>query len=205
MKKKLGYRFIKRSFDICASFLALIILSPLMIIIGILVSCTSKGGPFYLDKRYGKDKKIINVIKFRSMKKDNRSLEEVLGKELYIEYCKNFKLNGDPRVTKLGKILRKTSLDELPQLFNIFIGNMSIVGPRPIATKEFEYLWKDKDIIFSMRPGLTGMWAVNGRSALKSYDTRVNLEVSYIKKASILLDIKIIFMTIDAVLKHKTS
>lgn len=193
--KKKGYRFIKRAFDICLSFLLLIILLPLMIILGIITVCTSRGPVFFLDERYGKNKRIIKVIKFRSMFKDCRPIEEILTPKEYKEYIKSFKLRDDPRTTKWGKIMRKTSLDELPQLLNILKGDMSFVGPRPIVTKEYEMLWNNREVIFDVRPGLTGYWAVNGRSSITDYSKRVDLECYYVINRSLKLDTQILFKT----------
>lgn len=205
MKKdnKHFYSFTKRLFDILFSILLLIILLPLFIILSILVKITSKGPIFYLDNRLGKNKKILNVIKFRSMKLDSRSIEEILTEEQYKEYIKHFKLKDDPRTTKFGKFLRKTFLDELPQLLNILKGDMSFVGPRPIVNKEYEMYWRDNEAIFDVRPGLTGYWAVSGRSDIKEYQKRIDLECYYVSHRSIHLDVKILFKTIGVVFSGK--
>ena len=193
---------IKRFFDIFCSFLAIIVLSPILLILIILVPLTSKGSPFYLDERYGKNKKTIRVIKFRSMKSDARPVIEILTQEQYKEYIKTFKLKDDPRTTKFGKFLRKTSLDELPQLFNILKGDISFVGPRPIAKKEYEYLWDNDETIFKVRPGLTGYWAVNGRSNL-DYKERIKLEDYYVEHRSLWLDFKILVKTFFVAISGK--
>lgn len=197
---KKGYEFIKRCFDIISSFLAIIVLSPLLIIIGLIIVLTSKGGPIYFDYRLGKNRKTIRVAKFRSMRKDDRPIEEILTPEEYKEYLKEYKLDNDPRITKVGQFLRKTSLDELPQLFNILLGQMSVIGPRPIKQKEYDLLWQGHEEIFYIRPGLTGYWGANGRSNI-SYDERVKMEIYYVYHRSLKLDIKIFFKTIGAVLK----
>lgn len=201
-KNKILYLFIKRAFDIFVSFVCLIILSPFMLIVGVLVAITSNGGPFYLDYRFGKNKKIIKIIKFRSMKKDSRPVSEILSPDEYKEYIKTYKLEHDPRVTKFGKFIRKTSIDELPQLFNILKGDISFVGPRPIAIKEYDDLWKNNDFIFKIKPGLTGYWAVNGRSDT-TYIERIELERYYVMNRSIVLDIKIMFKTVIVVFSKK--
>jgi len=194
-KKDRGYRFIKRTFDISVSLFFLILLFPIMLIVGLITKCTSRGPIFYLDNRYGKNKRIIKVIKFRSMFQDCRPIEEILTPIEYKEYIKSFKLRDDPRTTKWGKIMRKTSLDELPQLINILKGDMSFVGPRPIVTKEYEMLWGNRELIFDVRPGLTGYWAVNGRSSILDYQHRVDLECYYVLNKSLGLDTKILFKT----------
>ncbi|MCQ2795939.1 MAG: sugar transferase [Bacilli bacterium] len=201
-KVKHLYCFIKRCFDIFCSFIAIIVLLPLLLILMVLVPLTSEGSPFYLDKRLGKNKKIIKVIKFRSMKNDARPVIEILSKEQYKEYIKTFKLENDPRTTKFGRFLRKTSLDELPQLFNILKGDLSFVGPRPIVEKEYEYLWNNDELIFKVRPGLTGYWAVNGRSNT-SYEDRVKQEDYYVLNRSLWLDFKILVKTVFVAISGK--
>ncbi|MCD7893365.1 MAG: sugar transferase [Erysipelotrichaceae bacterium] len=118
------------------------------------------------------------------------------------EWDANFKLENDPRITKVGNILRKTSLDELPQILNIFLGNMSIIGPRPVIDEEVELYGKDKDKFLSVKPGLTGYWAANGRSST-TYEERMEMELYYVENCSIWLDIKIFFKTIISVLKRE--
>lgn len=203
MKKKRGYYFFKRMFDIIFSFLGIGFLIPIFIIIGIIQVIMSGFPIFYLHKRVGKNQKIFNMIKFRSMKMDKRPIKEQLTKEQYEEYLATYKVTNDPRLTKFGKFLRKTSLDELPQLFNIFIGQMSFIGPRPVIKEELEKFKDQKDVVTSVKPGLTGYWAVNGRSEVTDYDERVKLEVYYVEHASIGLDIKIFFKTIGVVFSRR--
>ena len=141
--KERVYLFVKRCFDLFVSFLMIIILSPVLLLLALLVKCSSKGPVIYKHKRLGQYGRVINVYKFRSMKNDNRPLEEVLTEEQLEQYKTEFKIDNDPRVTKIGRFMRKTSLDELPQLFNVFIGNMSFVGPRPALPREvtqYDYL-----------------------------------------------------------------
>ncbi len=190
-------------FDIIFSFLGIGFLIPVFIIIGIIQVIMSGFPIFYLHKRVGKNQKIFNMIKFRSMKMDKRPIKEQLTKEQYEEYLATYKVTNDPRLTKFGKFLRKTSLDELPQLFNIFIGQMSFIGPRPVIKEELEKFKDQKDVVTSVKPGLTGYWAVNGRSEVTDYDERVKLEVYYVEHASIGLDIKIFFKTIGVVFSRK--
>lgn len=203
MKKKRGYYFFKRMFDIIFSFLGIGFLIPIFIIIGIIQVIMSGFPIFYLHKRVGKNQKIFNMIKFRSMKMDKRPIKEQLTKEQYEEYLATYKVTNDPRLTKFGKFLRKTSLDELPQLFNIFVGQMSFIGPRPVIKEELEKFKDQKDVVTSVKPGLTGYWAVNGRSEVTDYDERVKLEVYYVEHASIGLDIKIFFKTIGVVFSRR--
>ncbi|MCQ2752766.1 MAG: sugar transferase [Bacilli bacterium] len=203
-KRKLIYQLIKRLFDLFVALISLLILSPLLIIISLVIVLTSPGGPFYLDTRLGKNHKPFKVIKFRSMKKDDRPIEEILSPEDYKEYLKEYKLDNDPRITKVGKVLRKTSLDELPQLFNILFGQMSLIGPRPIKEKEYQLLWQGHEDLFYVKPGLTGYWGAHGRSNVR-YEERVKMEIYYVYHRSLALDIKIFFKTIVVVLSGKDA
>lgn len=201
------YAFLKRLEDITASLLAIIILFIPMLIIGLLVKLTSKGPMFFKDKRVGKGGKDITVLKFRSMYIDAESnIDKYLTEEQKIQWVRERKLDKDPRITKVGRFLRKTSLDELPQLFNIFKGDLSIVGPRPITRSELDdnYNEYQKNIILSARPGLTGYWQVSGRSNVDYLSgERQKLEIEYFTKRGFWFDIGIIFRTIPAVLKSK--
>ena len=200
MKSRLTYRFFKRFFDIFSSSIAIILLSPVFLILGIIVKCTSKGPVFYSHKRVGKNGKEIGVLKFRSMVKNADKLIENFSDEQKTEFQKCYKLENDPRVTKIGKFLRKTSLDELPQIFNIFTGSLSFVGPRPITQKETLRYKKDRDLLLSVKPGLTGLWAISGRSTLP-YEERIKLELKYVKECSLWFDAKIFFKTVIPVLR----
>lgn len=201
-KKKPLFDFIKRFFDIILSLTAILLLSWLFIILAILVKCSSKGPVFYGHSRVGKNGKMFKVLKFRSMICDNRPLEEVFTPEQMEEWKRDFKVVNDPRVTKIGKFLRKTSLDELPQLFNIFLGQMSIVGWRPILPEELDRYNENKELLTKVKPGLTGFWAANGRSNT-TYSDRIKLELYYPVKRSLWLDLKIIFWTGISVIKKE--
>ena len=192
--------FIKRFFDILCSFLGIIVLSWLFLIIAILVKCTSKGPVFYGHKRIGKKGKEFKVYKFRTMKNDPRPIEEILTPEQLEEYNRDYKVTNDPRITKVGKFLRKTSLDELPQLFNILIGNMSIIGWRPILQEELDKYGDLKDLLIKVKPGLTGFWASHGRSDT-TYDERIKMELYYVVKRGLFFDIRVFFDTIFAVFR----
>lgn len=194
------YDFVKRFADIICSAIAIILLSPFFIIISIAIKATSKGPVIFVHKRVGKNGKKIGIYKFRSMVMNAEELIEKFTPEQKEEFKKNFKLENDPRITKIGKFLRKTSLDELPQLFNILKGDLSIVGPRPIMEVETKIYGKYKDMLLSVKPGLTGFWAANGRSDT-SYKRRRAMEIYYVKKRSLLFDIKIIFKTVISVFK----
>jgi lipopolysaccharide/colanic/teichoic acid biosynthesis glycosyltransferase len=199
--KKVYFGF-KRFFDIVISAFVLFSSFPMLILIGIIIKITSNGPAIYTHRRIGKKGKIINVLKFRTMNNDNRPLEEILTDEQLDEYKKNYKIKDDPRVTKFGKFLRRTSLDELPQLINIIKGDMSIVGPRPIVLNELKLYGENKELLLSVRPGLTGYWASHGRSDT-TYDERIKMELYYVKNVSFWLDIKIIFLTAINVITGK--
>lgn len=200
--KKYLYLAVKRLFDIIVSGISLIILSPIFLVIAIIIKIDSKGKVFYKHKRLGKNGKYIYLYKFRSMYNDSdeRLIEMLKDPIIKEEWTQNYKLENDPRITRVGKILRKTSIDELPQLINIFNGDMSIVGPRPIIEDEAKKYGTLKNYFLSATPGLTGWWAVNGRSAI-TYDDRKRLELYYVTNRNISLDIKIIFKTFITVLK----
>lgn len=194
------YDFVKRFADIICSAIAIILLSPFFIIITIAIKATSKGPVIFVHKRVGKNGKEIGIYKFRSMVMNAEKLIENFTPEQKEEFQKNFKLENDPRITKIGKFLRKTSLDELPQFFNVLKGDLSIVGPRPVMKIETEIYGNYKAMLLSVKPGLTGFWAANGRSDT-SYKRRRAMEIYYVKNRSFLLDIKIIFKTVISVFK----
>lgn len=200
-KNKYFFSFFKRLFDIVSSFVALIILSPLFLILIILVKIDSKGPAFYGHYRVGKNGKKFKIYKFRSMKIDNRPLEEILTKEQLEEYKTEYKVTNDPRVTRIGKILRKTSLDEIPQLLNILKGDMSIVGWRPIIFDELnKYSPKERELLLKVRPGLTGYWSSHGRSDVE-YSKRIKMELYYVYKRSFWLDVRILYHTVVGVIE----
>lgn len=197
-----GYFIIKRAFDFISASLLLIIVSPIFLIIAIAIKVDSKGPVFFKHMRVGKNGKPLPTYKFRTMVTNAEELLKKLTPEQKKEYEENFKLEDDPRITKVGKFLRKTSLDELPQLLNIIIGNMSVVGPRPVVRKELEKFGDQVDKLLSITPGLTGYWQANGRSNT-TYDERVDMEIYYVDHCSLWLDIKIIFQTIGAVIRKE--
>ena len=204
-KEKPIFFFIKRCIDIILSLLGLIILSPVFLLIAILIKKEDHGNDFYKHKRIGHMNKDIYIYKFRSMTNKYKTFDEfyqTLSDEQKQEWDENFKLENDPRITKIGNFLRKTSLDELPQIINILKGDMSIIGPRPIIDGEIEKYGDQKAKFLSVKPGLTGYWAANGRSDT-DYDERISLELYYIDHCSLLLDIKIFFKTILSVLKKE--
>lgn len=206
-QKTFGYKlylFFKRAFDIVFSGLLIILLSWLYLIIAITVKLSDGGKVFYVQTRVGKNGKTVKIAKFRSMRKDADKIEDNLSYEQCAAYKKEYKLEDDPRITKLGEFLRKTSLDELPNIFAVFTGKISFVGPRPLLRCEaYEKYGKDADKLLSVKPGMVGWWAVNGRNN-RTYDSgeRQNLELFYVDKCSIWLDIKIMLKAVVCVFKR---
>ena len=196
------YIKIKRVIDVILASVALIFLSPLFAIIAIAIKIDSKGPVFFAHKRIGKNGKIIKLYKFRSMVINAEELIKSFTPEQMREYKENYKLTNDSRITKVGKFLRKTSLDELPQLINIINGDLSIIGPRPVVADELEKYGVNKDKFLSVTPGLTGYWAANGRSNT-TYEQRMEMELYYIDNLSLKMDIKVFFKTILSVLKKE--
>ena len=201
--KKIFYFTVKRLIDIVVSLIGLVVLSPLFIIIAILIKLDSKGPILINQKRIGKDGKLFRIYKFRSMV-DNA--EEILANLMLYsptireEYTINKKLTNDPRVTKIGRFIRKTSIDELPQLLNILIGNMTLVGPRPYLPNEKDDIGIDYLTIIKMTPGLTGPWQVSGRCNT-NFDDRCLLDVEYYIHKSLKIDLEILLKTIKVVFK----
>lgn len=200
--KKIYDKHMKRILDIIISLIGLILLLPVFLIIGIVIKLESKGPIFFIHKRIGKNGKKIGIYKFRTMVPNAEELIKKFTPEQVKEFKENFKLENDPRITKVGKFLRKTSLDELPQILNILKGDLSIIGPRPVIEKELEKYGKNKEKFLSVTPGLTGYWAANGRSCT-SYEQRMAMELYYIDNLSWKMDLKIFFKTIISVLKKE--
>lgn len=197
-----SYLFIKRLFDLICGLLGCLLLLPVALIVKISYILTGDyKSIFYTQKRIGKNGKVIGIYKFRSMVYNaDEVLKEILIDPRYKkEWDLNQKLEHDPRITKVGKILRKTSLDELPQFINVLNNDMSLIGPRPLVVGELDAHNGDHQLYESVKPGITGWWACNGRS-VTTYKKRLELEYYYIKNRSLLLDIKCIFKTISAVL-----
>lgn len=202
LKRQSPYRYIKRFMDVILATIALVVLSPIFLIIAIAIKIESKGPVFFKHTRIGKNGKIIKLYKFRSMVINAEELIKSFTPEQMKEYKENYKLTNDPRITKIGKFLRKTSLDELPQLLNIIKGDLSIIGPRPVVTDELKKYWANTEKFLSVTPGLTGYWAANGRSCT-TYEQRMQMELYYIDNLSLKMDIKVFFKTIEAVIKRE--
>lgn len=203
--KKPIYPRVKRVLDVIISVMALLVIWPVMLIIALLVK--RDGGPaFYAQKRVGRNGRLFKVYKFRSMKVGADKLEDFLTPEELAEYRRDYKLKNDPRISKLGNFLRKSSLDELPQLWNIIRGDMSLVGPRPLLPSELtgNYTPEERQLLMSVQPGLTGYWQAVARNE-SSYLTgeRQKQELYYIGRVSFLMDVKIILMTVERVITGK--
>ncbi|MFU0783652.1 MAG: Sugar transferase involved in LPS biosynthesis (colanic, teichoic acid) [Thermoanaerobacterium thermosaccharolyticum] len=194
---------VKRLIDFILSFIAIIILSPLFIILAILIKIDSKGPVFFVQDRIGLNGKLFKAYKFRTM---ILNAEEILLKwleenpEIRDEYLINHKLKDDPRITRVGKFLRKTSLDELPQLFNVLKGDMSLVGPRPYLVRELNDVSSYAKYLWRVPPGITGLWQISGRNDV-DFEGRLKMDMQYISNWNIWLDLNILFKTIPAVLK----
>lgn len=206
-KQNIAYRFVKRLIDIIAGLVGIIILIPMSLIIKLIRTIRKEDdGPlFYEQLRAGKKGKKFRLFKYRSMCIDaDKKLKEYLdnNKEAKKEFEKYHKLKNDPRITKLGKVLRATSLDEFPQLINVLRGDMSLVGPRPVTDEELDKYGIYKNKFLSVKPGITGYWQVNGRSNTE-YDDRMKMELYYADHASLLLDFKILFKTFIVVIKKE--
>ena len=198
----MNYINLKRFIDFVFSFLLIILLFPLFLIIGILIKLNSKGSIIYIQRRIGKNNTPFSCYKFRTMKsKSKYILKKLLIQNPHFknEFEKKRKLINDPRITNIGKLLRFTSLDELPQIYNVLIGDMSFIGPRPIVKSEIKRYGKDFKKAFSIKPGISGLWQVSGRNNL-SYIKRVNLDIFYARNINFLLDLKIFIKTVIIIL-----
>lgn len=202
LTKKKPYKVIKRLTDVILSSIALVVLLPVFAIIALAIKIESKGPVFFKHTRIGKNGKIIKIYKFRSMVINAEELIKKFTPEQMKEYKENYKLTDDPRITKVGKFLRKTSLDELPQLINIIKGELSIIGPRPVIQEELEKYGPNTQKFLSVTPGLTGYWAANGRSST-TYEERMEMELYYVDNMSLSLDLKVFFKTFSAVIKKE--
>lgn len=202
VEAKVVYHFIKRAIDICGSSLGLIVLSPLFLIVGYMIKKEDSGGPiFFSQDRVGKNGEVFKMYKFRSMCIDAEERLALLLEHNEVEGAM-FKMKDDPRVTKIGKFIRKTSIDELPQLWNVLRGEMSLVGPRPPLLREVvEYSEYDKQRLY-VKPGCTGLWQVNGRNQL-GFEEMVELDLKYIDTINLFQDFKIIFKTIKIMIRPK--
>lgn len=200
-------QYIKKIFDYSVAFVLVLLCSPLLLILYSIVFIATKGNPLFTHQRIGYKGKTFRVWKFRTMYVDAQERLDVLLNECAFsrdEWEKDFKLKNDPRVTKIGNFLRKTSLDELPQLINVLKGEMSLVGPRPIVKAEVVKYEEFYNYFIAVKPGITGLWQVSGRNDI-DYSERVQLDVWYVRNWSIELDIEILIKTLMVVLGRKGS
>ena len=181
-------RFIKHPLDFCLSLCAILILSPILLVLTLIGVFAMQGNPFFVQKRPGKDEKIFSLIKFRTMTCERDEHGKLLPDHV--------------RLTAYGKFLRSTSLDELPELFNILIGNMAVVGPRPQLVRDMVFMTPEQRKRHSVRPGLTGLAQINGRNAI-SWENKLTYDLRYIEKISFYMDMAIIFNTVVKVLKRE--
>ena len=203
-KQNIVYKFVKRLIDIVAGVVGIILLIPLTIVVEIIriIKKENQGPIFYDQLRIGKNAKQFKMYKFRSMCMNaDETLKEYLEKnpEAKKEYRKYKKLKDDPRVTKVGKFLRETSLDEFPQLINVLLGNMSLVGPRPYLPREQKDMGEYYSTIIKVKPGITGPWQIRGRSKI-TFDDRLKLDLEYVNKCTLKNDVKILWKTFTKVL-----
>lgn len=202
-KQSKSYLFAKRFLDISTALFALVIFSPIFLVISLFYLFGDNKGPvFYQQRRIGQNHEEFGIYKFRSMVV-NAEEKLYADKELYAKFVENgYKLptEEDPRITKFGAFIRKTSLDELPQFINILIGDMSIIGPRPVVERELVEYGNRVDEFLSVKPGAMGLWQASGRSEIQ-YPERADLEISYVEHANLWFDFKILFMTVLAIFK----
>jgi len=206
--RRLGYTVTKRSLDLVGAAVLVVLLAPLLALVGVLVRVGSSGPAFFRQTRVGRDGQPFTMVKFRTMK---TGCSDVLHRE-YVERLLEddaaaaspasavFKLDDDPRLTSLGKLLRRTSIDELPQLFNVLRGDMSLVGPRPVLPWERELLRGEYDDRFSVPPGMTGLWQTSGRSTLTMRQA-LELDLQYVHRCGFLFDLRLLLLTVRTVLR----
>ena len=196
------YKSCKNLLDFLFSIFFLIASLPFFLLISLLIKLSSRGPIFFLQERIGKNNIPFKCIKFRTMHPEAKDiLENLLMKDekLKMEFEQTHKIKNDPRITTIGKLLRKTSLDELPQFINVLKNEMSIVGPRPIVNKEKNKYGKNLKKVLSVKPGITGLWQVSGRNNL-TYKTRIKLDLNYVDNYNFLMDIRILIRTIGVIL-----
>lgn len=199
-RRKPVYEFIKRIMDICCSLAALILLSPLMLITIVAIYIDDPGPVLFKQVRVGRDGRKFLIWKFRSMKMNAEEAKaELMSKNQ--DHGANFKIENDPRITRVGRFIRRTSIDELPQLFNILRGDMAVIGPRPFIESEQKNLPSDR---LSVKPGLSCYWQIGGKNEL-SMQEQIELDRKYVEERSVIVDVKIIFLTMKMVVGNKNE
>lgn len=199
--QKLGYRVMKRAMDIVASVLGLILLSPVFLVVSILIYKEDKEKVIFCQERNGLNNRVFKMYKFRSMIANAPAMRAELGKYNELD-GPAFKMKDDPRITRIGAFIRKTSIDELPQLVNVLKGDMSLVGPRPLPTYETAECNAYQLQRLLVKPGITCYWQISGRNDI-SFDEWIEMDLRYIEEAGIWTDIKILLMTVSAVISKK--
>ena len=197
----LNGNLVKRSFDIIFALFVLTVFSPVYFILMALIAFNSQGPIFYVQQRVGKDHKLFKCIKFRTMVNNADEILETMmsnSAQMRQEFQDSYKLKRDPRITKIGKFLRLTSLDEFPQFWNVLKGDMSVVGPRPLVPEELPKYGRKINTVLQIKPGITGLWQVSGRNDIP-YPKRVQIDVYYATSHNWLLDLWIIFKTINVI------
>ena len=205
--RRLNPELAKRLFDVIFSLLILVLFSPVYLLLALLIALSSKGPIFYVQERVGKNHKPFGCIKFRTMVNNaDEMLLELMATspQLQQEFEANFKLKQDPRITKIGRFLRFTSLDEFPQFWNVLKGDMSVVGPRPLVAQELPKYGSHIDKILTIRPGITGLWQVSGRNDIP-YSRRVQIDLYYVNFHNFWLDLWLIVKTIGVVIMPKNN
>ena len=200
-----SYRVAKRIFDLVLAIALLPLLLPVCLLLMLLIKCSSKGPVFYRHLRVGQDSRAFHLYKFRTMFPHDRALLQAYlatNHDARREWEEQYKLRWDPRVTRLGAILRRTSLDELPQILNVLLGQMSFVGPRPIVHDEIPRYGAAFPFYAAAKPGITGLWQVSGRGAV-SYETRVSLDITYVMTWSFVQDLSVLLKTVRAVCRSE--
>lgn len=196
------YKVMKKFLDFSFSLFIIIACIPIFILISLLIKLSSRGPIFFIQERVGRNNITFKCIKFRTMHPEAKDiLENLIMKDskFKIEFEKTHKIKNDPRITPIGKLLRKTSLDELPQFINVLRNEMSIIGPRPIVNKEKKKYGKNLKKVLSIKPGITGLWQVSGRNNL-TYKTRVKLDLNYVENYNFIMDIRIFIRTMGVIL-----
>jgi lipopolysaccharide/colanic/teichoic acid biosynthesis glycosyltransferase len=207
VKRLISVESTKRLFDIGFSLSVLVFFAPIYLLIGLLIFLSSPGSIFYVQERVGKNRQIFRCLKFRTMVENaDQVLQEIMenSPDLRQEFQDNFKLKNDPRITWIGKILRVTSLDEFPQFWNVLVGDMSVVGPRPLVVEELPKYGRYMDKILTTRPGITGLWQVSGRNDIP-YPERVKLDLYYVSFRNFWIDLWIIMKTIGVMIFPKNN
>ncbi len=196
-----AYELSKRMLDVVGAIAAIVLFSPVLVVVAVAIKATTKGPLLFSHRRLGRGGEEFWCYKFRTMVVNAEELLETSA-QLRARFLENYKLKDDPRTTPIGAWLRKTSLDELPQLFNVLAGSMSLIGPRPIVPRERSKYHEFADKLLSVKPGLGGYWQVYGRSDT-TYEQRVQMDMTYIDHRSLLLDVKLLFLTSLVTLKRQ--